>query len=138
MGNLGSNEGAGNMLGELTSKIKLHSRPMSVNEALHSARLVRKAFEVPLVSRGQGPLLIGRDDRLVSLVINDPFISRTHAAIVHEEDAFFLQDLHSKNGTYLNGERLAPGEKSEKPLKHGDRIRLNHVEFEFIVPEESI
>ena len=40
---------------------------------------------VPLVIRGNAPLLIGRDDRLVTLVINDPFISRTHAAIVQED-----------------------------------------------------
>jgi len=126
------------MLGELTSKIKLHQRPMSVNEALRSARLVRKNFEVPLVSRGTGPLLIGRDDRLVTLVINDAFISRTHAAIIQEDDEFYVQDLNSKNGTFLNGERLPAGQRSAEPLKHGDRIRFHTVEFEFIIPEESV
>ncbi|MGH7831175.1 MAG: FHA domain-containing protein [Candidatus Binatia bacterium] len=126
------------MIGELTSKIKLHNRPMSVNEALRSARLVRKDFEVPLVIRGNGPLLVGRDDRLVTLVINDPFISRTHAAIVQEDEQFFLQDLYSKNGTYLNGERLSPGAKSDRPLQDGDRVRFNHVEFQFKIPEESV
>ena len=126
------------MLGELTSKIKLHQRPMSVNEALRSARLVRKNFEVPLVFRGTGPLLIGRDERLVTLVINDAFISRTHAAILQEDEDFYVQDLNSKNGTFLNGERLAPGQRSAGPLKHGDRIRFNEVEFEFIITEESV
>jgi pSer/pThr/pTyr-binding forkhead associated (FHA) protein len=126
------------MLGELTSKIKLHQRPMSVNEALRSARLVRKNFEVPLVFRGAGPLLIGRDERLVTLVINDAFISRTHAAILQEDEEFYVQDLNSKNGTFLNGERLQPGERSAQPLKHGDRLRFNTVEFEFIIPEESV
>lgn len=126
------------MLGELTSKIKLHQRPMSVNEALRSARLVRKNFEVPLVFRGNGPLLIGRDERLVTLVINDAFISRTHAAIIQEDEDFYVQDLNSKNGTFLNGERLPPGQRSAQPLKHGDRLRFNTVEFEFIIPEESV
>jgi pSer/pThr/pTyr-binding forkhead associated (FHA) protein len=123
------------MMGELTSRIKLHSHPMSVNEVLKSARLVRKTFEVPLVFRGNSPLLIGRDDRLVTLVINDPFISRTHAAIVYEDDQFYLQDLYSKNGTYLNDQRLSSGERSEQPLKDGDRVRFNHVEFVFVEPE---
>ena len=126
------------MLGELTSKIKLHQRPMSVNEALRSARLVRKNFEVPLVFRGAGPLLIGRDERLVTLVINDAFISRTHAAIIQEDEDFYVQDLNSKNGTFLNGERLPPGQRSARPLKHGDRIMFNTVEFEFVIPEESV
>lgn len=111
---------------------------MSVNEALRSARLVRKNFEVPLVFRGAGPLLIGRDERLVTLVINDAFISRTHAAIIQEDEDFYVQDLNSKNGTFLNGERLPPGQRSARPLKHGDRITFNTVEFEFIIPEESV
>ncbi|MCE9624927.1 MAG: FHA domain-containing protein, partial [Deltaproteobacteria bacterium] len=44
----------------------------------------------------------------------------------------------SKNGTFLNDERLAPGQRSAQPLKHGDRLRFNMVEFEFIIPEESV
>jgi len=111
---------------------------MSLNDALHSARLVRKNFEVPLVFRGDGPLLIGRDERMASLVINDPFISRTHAAILQEENEFYLQDLNSKNGTFLNDERLSAGERSSRPLQNGDKVRFNMVEFEFIVPEESV
>ena len=110
---------------------------MSVNEAIQSARLVRKNLEVPLVFRGNSPLLVGRDERLATLVINDPFISRTHAAICQEEDHYFLQDLNSKNGTYLNEERLQPGERSARALQHGDKIRFNVVEFEFIVPTKS-
>jgi pSer/pThr/pTyr-binding forkhead associated (FHA) protein len=138
MESLHSNKMEAASIGELTSKIKLHSRPMSVEEALHSARLVRKNFEVPLVSRGDTPLLIGRDDRLVTLVINDPFISRTHAAVIHEDKDFFIQDLYSKNGTYINNRRLPPGQRSDQPLKNGDHIRFNTVEFEFVVPEKSI
>ena len=125
------------MLGELTSKIKLHQRPMSVNEAIQSARLVRKNLEVPLVFRGSSPLLVGRDERLATLVINDPFISRTHAAICQQDDDYFLQDLNSKNGTFLNGERLAAGERSARPLQHGDKIRFNMVDFEFLDPESK-
>lgn len=124
--------GDSNSIGELTSKIAIHPRPMSVEEALHSARLVRKNLEVPLVFRGQDPLLIGRDSQVATLVINDTCISRTHAAIVLEKEAFYLQDLYSKNGTYLNGARLAKGERSSHPLKNGDRVRFNTVEFEFV------
>ncbi|HCU24913.1 MAG TPA: hypothetical protein DF383_07840 [Deltaproteobacteria bacterium] len=126
------------MLEGLTSKIKLHQRPVSVNEALTSARLVRKNFEVPLIFRDSDRLLIGRDERLVTLVIHDAFISRTHAAIVQEDDNFYLQDLNSKNGTFLNDQRLAPGGRSERPLKHGDKLKFNTVEFQFIVPTEDV
>ncbi len=110
---------------------------MSVNEAIKSARLVRKNLEVPLVFRGSSPLLVGRDERLATLVINDPFISRTHAAICQQDHEYYVQDLNSKNGTFLNGERLAPGQRSIRPLQHGDKIKFNVVEFEFIVPEPN-
>ena len=123
------------ILEAVTSKIKLHQRPMSVNDALKSARLVRKSLEVPLVFSGTGPLLVGRDDRMVSLVINDPFISRTHAAIIQEKEDYYVQDLNSKNGTFLNDERLSSGQRSPRPLKHGDRIRFNMVEFQFVGPD---
>lgn len=130
----------GLMLGELTSKIKLHGGPgpMSVTEALRQPRLVRKQFEVPLVLRGTDPLLIGRDESLANLVIKDSFISRTHAAILEEEGKFFVQDLHSKNGTFVNDERLESGERSVEPLKDGDRVRFNIVEFKFIIPKETV
>lgn len=127
------------MLGELTSKIKLHSPPgsISVTDALHKPRLVRKSLEVPLIMKGRNPLLVGRDESLANLVINDVYISRSHAAIFQEGENFFLQDLNSKNGTFLNGERLAPGERSARPLKDGDKIRFNIVEFRFLVPKDG-
>ena len=127
------------MLGELTSKIKLHAPPgpMSVTEALNHPRLVRKEFEVPLVMRGRDPLLVGRDESLANLVIKDGYISRTHAAIFQEDGKYFVQDLHSKNGTFLNGEKLDSGQRSFRPLENGDRIGFNIVEFEFVIPEDS-
>lgn len=127
------------MLGELTSKIKLHASPgyMSVNEALNEPRLVRKQLEVPLAMRGRDPLLVGRDESLANLIIKDAFISRTHAAIFKEDGGYFLQDLHSKNGTFLNGQKLDSGERSSRPLENGDKIGFNIVEFEFVVPEPS-
>lgn len=128
------------MLGELTSKIKLHAapQPMSVADALNTPRLVRKQMEVPLAMQGREPLLIGRDESLANLIIKDTFISRAHAAVFREENGdYFVQDLNSKNGTFLNDERLGAGEKSSRPLQNGDRIRFNIVEFYFIVPEEE-
>ena len=39
-------------------------------------------------------------------------VSRQHAHIYHEADQYFLQDLGSSNGTYLNGKRLTPNTPS--------------------------
>lgn len=127
------------MLGEVTSKIKLKANygPISVQEALREPRLVRKQLEVPLLLKEEGPLLVGRDESMVNLVISDSYISRTHAAIFKEAGRFYLQDLNSKNGTYLNGKKLESGQIADRPLENGDRIGFNIIEFIFVVPEEE-
>jgi pSer/pThr/pTyr-binding forkhead associated (FHA) protein len=49
-------------------------------------------------------------------------VSRIHAAIYGSESALQIVDMDSRNGTYLNGRRLAP----DVPhiLRDGDHIRL--------------
>lgn len=47
-------------------------------------------------------------------------ISRRHADIRLEGDTYFIEDLGSSNGTYVNGLPLRPGDRHR--LRHGDRI----------------
>jgi hypothetical protein len=56
-------------------------------------------------------------------------IGRVHARIVFAEGVYYLVDLESKNGTYLNGERLISN--TPYPLKFGDNVRLANVEYLF-------
>src|SRR6202166_5289278 len=51
------------------------------------------------------------------LVIADPRVSRDHAQIMQEGQDFFLVDLGSKHGTFVNGERL-----HRQKLDRGDRV----------------
>src|SRR5438270_4095131 len=63
------------------------------------------------------PFTIGRKtDR--DLVIADPRVSREHAQIVLEGNKMFLQDLGSKHGTYVNGERV----DQRRQLNRNDRL----------------
>jgi sigma-B regulation protein RsbU (phosphoserine phosphatase) len=41
--------------------------------------------------------------------VNDRFVSRRHLKIIRKGDIFFIEDLYSKNGTFLNGEPISPG-----------------------------
>ncbi|MGA2116183.1 MAG: protein kinase [Bryobacteraceae bacterium] len=50
-------------------------------------------------------------------------LSRQHAAIRQDGDAWSIADLGSKNGTFLNGRRLA----GAAPLSEGDRIQMGDV-----------
>ena len=49
-------------------------------------------------------------------------VSRVHAEIRLEGDAFFIEDLGSSNGTYINHTPLLPGNRHR--LRAGDRIAL--------------
>ena len=56
-------------------------------------------------------------------------VSGFHAQILKEGDAFYLLDRGSVNGTFLNGQRLAGGEK--KLITDGDTIRIQSFEIYF-------
>ncbi len=74
----------------------------------------------------QESVTIGRSSDC-DVVLYDPGVSRRHARIFAEGDAFFVEDLGSSNGTKLNGE-LA----QKAPLQDGDAITLGPVVFHFV------
>jgi two-component system, NtrC family, response regulator GlrR len=50
-------------------------------------------------------------------------VSREHAEISRDGLRFLLRDKGSRYGTFVNGEQV-----TERPLEHGDRIRLGRTE----------
>ncbi len=70
---------------------------------------------------------IGRDTAC-SVTIDDPMMSREHVRIDLSGPEPILEDLHSRNGTVLNGRSLI----GEAKLKDGDRIRLGTQELVFL------
>jgi pSer/pThr/pTyr-binding forkhead associated (FHA) protein len=53
-------------------------------------------------------------------------VSRHHCVILIEEALVAVRDLGSKNGTYVNGERV----RTEHDLKTGDHLRVGPLDFE--------
>src|SRR5436190_1583650 len=53
-------------------------------------------------------------------------ISRHHCVLLVDEGYVALRDFGSKNGTYVNGERVV----NERELKAGDCVRVGPLEFE--------
>ena len=63
------------------------------------------------------------------VVVEDAFVSRRHCAIlVHASDGCELHDVASKNGTYVNGAKLARPTR----LRAGDEIRMCDRQFVFL------
>ena len=71
----------------------------------------------------------GRQEEGVDLFLPQPGVSRRHFQIVTEGGGYILRDLGSKNGTFLNGEKVW----KETELKSGDMIKAGTEEFEFMV-----
>jgi FHA domain len=79
--------------------------------------------------------LIGRS-RNCAVLIQDAAISRCHAVIGHDQQhGFYLMDVGSSNGTFLNQRRLV--KLKRHPLRDGDVIGLSHIRVEFFLVEED-
>lgn len=72
---------------------------------------------------------LGRDPLRCDHVIRNPFVGRLHAKIVTEEGQYFIEDIFSRNGTFVNGERVKSG--GRKKIKHEDTISLANESFVF-------
>ncbi|MGA7937576.1 MAG: FHA domain-containing protein [Kovacikia sp.] len=82
-----------------------------------------------LLQQPQGIWVVGRD-RNAALPVQDKRLSRRHAVIQHvKNEGFYLIDLNSTNGTFINGEAI----RSSALLKDGDQIRLGSLAFTFFV-----
>lgn len=74
--------------------------------------------------------IIGRE-KSNKIVISAPGVSRRHAQITLQDTLYYLEDLQSSNGTFVNGERLT----ERRVLKAGDKIGLGRaVSLRFDVP----
>ncbi|HEX4946460.1 MAG TPA: FHA domain-containing protein [Blastocatellia bacterium] len=76
---------------------------------------------------------IGRSVDNDIVLTNDDRVSRNHAEIVRQENHAILIDCGSRNGVWLNHQRIT----KSSPLKPGDRIRIGRQEFIFTVQEKT-
>ncbi|HKP12152.1 MAG TPA: FHA domain-containing protein, partial [Blastocatellia bacterium] len=62
------------------------------------------------------------------IVLSDPTVSNTHAMLLARDGGYSIVDLGSRNGTFVNGERL--GTQSHT-LRHGDTVQLGQTVLTF-------
>jgi len=70
---------------------------------------------------GKDILSLGRG-KTNDIHLNDPSVSSRHLRIHRKDGSLFVEDLHSTNGTFLNGQRIAPGRLTE--IGEGDLITV--------------
>jgi pSer/pThr/pTyr-binding forkhead associated (FHA) protein len=89
----------------------------------------------PSINFNTFKVTVGRDEKN-DLVIPHPTISNSHATIEFKEDAFFLEDQRSTNGTRLNDRKVSAGQAVR--LKSGDRIEFANYNFRFVRLDQLI
>ncbi len=78
----------------------------------------------------EGQFLIGRSPEC-QLSLDDPLVSRAHAALVVTGDEVTLEDLGSRNGVRVNGQRI----QGVTRVSHADRIMIGSQELALVVDD---
>ena len=60
------------------------------------------------------------------VVVDDTFVSQTHARVFHREGNYLVEDLGSTNGTYLNKKKLS----GTMMMHRGDRLQVGNTVLE--------
>jgi serine/threonine protein kinase len=97
---------------------------------------VRAAWEMPI---RKGRLLLGRaspqegykPDFDMSFYDPEGYVSRRHAEIIRARNGYFVVDLDSSNGTFVNDRSLSPGRP--RLLHNGDQIAIGEVVIQFLL-----
>ena len=79
---------------------------------------------LPLPDRTRPVLVIGRRPNC-DVHLSDKRVSRVHAVLMLFEGSWYIEDLHSTNGTYVNG----TGIRQRVPVRRGDTVGFAGPEF---------
>ena len=85
--------------------------------------------EIPVTKKR---FLIGRAEQC-NLRPKSDAISRNHCAILVKEQGVLIRDLNSRNGTYINGEKIS----KDIELGSGDHLQLGKLEFEIVIKKSK-
>ncbi|MEP6720133.1 MAG: FHA domain-containing protein [Variovorax sp.] len=93
--------------------------------------LLTKTAAPKLIDLAADRTLIGREvDNDVQ--IERPRVSRHHAELIVEDDATWVRDLGSSNGTFVNGRQV-----QRQALYHGDVIRVGDCDIRYLTRNSS-
>ena len=102
------------------------------SNSTHRYFLVSNDVVIPLATNDG--VVIGRDPALSNFVLADERISRIHAMVFSKDEKFFVKDLNSSNGIYINGKRV----QETASLKLGDHVEIRPFKLQFVRPDNDL
>jgi serine phosphatase RsbU (regulator of sigma subunit)/pSer/pThr/pTyr-binding forkhead associated (FHA) protein len=90
--------------------------------------VIKKNFRL-----SEDPVIIGRHPEC-SIQIDDGSVSRHHARVTNADGVWFIEDLESRNGTYLNGQTI----QKQTRLFDGAIIKICDISFNFHVGDSVV
>lgn len=75
--------------------------------------------------------VLGRDPKC-DLIVSDALSSRKHALITKKDDGYYVKDLGSRNGTFVNDKKIS----AERKLEWGDCLRIGPMQILFVFRED--
>jgi serine phosphatase RsbU (regulator of sigma subunit) len=98
-----------------------------MNQMAHQLMVEPEGGQPRSLALEHGRVTVGRSSENDLAYPDDPVMSRKHLVIERVGEEWFVEDLKSKNGTQLNGQRLA----GRIRLKEGDRIAVGRLSLVF-------
>jgi hypothetical protein len=80
----------------------------------------------------EGEFVIGRSASC-QLSLDDPLVSRSHAKLTVTADAVLVEDMGSRNGVRVNGQRV----EGRRALSHGDKVGIGSQEMTLLYKREA-
>jgi hypothetical protein len=115
----------------VSSEARLLSYRDVVKPTVAQLAITNGAEQGSVIPLTEAEYLVGRQ-RDNAIKLNDLGVSGRHARIFRGPEGYVIEDLKSRNGTWLNGARVF-----HAVLKNGDRLRLGATDFDYQVLYEA-
>ncbi len=85
--------------------------------------------QAPPIILNREMIVVGKMDGVSDVLLDWPAISRVQARIQKREEGYWIADLNSRNGTFVNGRRLEKEE--EHLLQSEDQVTFADISYRF-------
>lgn len=106
-----------------------NGKPSTVPTSLQLVAMNAPARFVITVNKNA--FTIGKKDSNDAVITFNKMISRVHCKVTGSRGRYWITDLQSSNGTYINNMRLQPNQPHE--LKSGDIVRMANSDFQAVI-----